>query len=210
MEKTTEDIYKNASATGFRRKWDKREYENLGKERYEKRQLERKRKAEAPISLLKAREHTVDLAGHVGKTQLVASVRAAGFYCDICRYTVKDSLSYYDHLNSPRHLKQMGMGAQTEKATVDQVKQRFASLKKLKEKGVIDTSELDKTPTVESIEVSQKARAQISDDKLNTENKKQHENIDTASESVVEPEDFESEEMQKCMGFKGFSSSKAT
>jgi U4/U6.U5 tri-snRNP component SNU23 len=205
MEKTAEDVYKHASgAASFRKKWNKEKYENLGKERYEKLQLERAKKQKMATGVLKSREHTVELATHVGKTHVVASVREAGFRCDTCRYTVKDSISYYDHLNSPRHLKQIGMGIQTEKATLDQVKQRFTLLKKRKDHGITTVADSDtskpepKKPRPTTAASSETTIIQSSHE----------EKISQEDDSAVSSEDLESMEMAKLMGFKGFSSSK--
>jgi U4/U6.U5 tri-snRNP component SNU23 len=207
MEKATESVYKNSPGVEFRRKWDKEDYERLAKERYEKRKLERERRKEKPTGLLKAREHTIDLGSNVGKTQVVASVRAAGFHCEICRYTVKDSLSYYDHLNSPRHLRQLGMGEQTERATLEQVKERLSKFSKLRKTGseaipghhspILSTSQATSdTFSVTETEGSMKKPKLVQGKEQNRADE-----IDAKDDTSI---DIEADEIERYMGFRSF------
>ena len=48
--------------------------------------------------LLEAREEPMELDKNMNKTVIVASGRP-GFTCEMCRWTVKDSASYLDHVN---------------------------------------------------------------------------------------------------------------
>lgn len=43
------------------------------------------------------------------------------FYCDLCQCSIKDSISYVDHLNSRLHISNMGMGMRAQRATLDAV-----------------------------------------------------------------------------------------
>jgi U4/U6.U5 tri-snRNP component SNU23 len=51
---------------------------------------------------LKHREEKVDIERNVGKIQVVQAVdsrKQPGFYCKDCDITIKDSVTYIDHLN---------------------------------------------------------------------------------------------------------------
>lgn len=56
-----------------------------------------------PTSHLQPRSQPLDLDKDVGKTLLVDnsgdSRRGAGYYCEVCRKTCKDSIGYLDHVN---------------------------------------------------------------------------------------------------------------
>ena len=74
-----------------------------------------------------------------GKRELVAPLlsrsnkgKSAGFYCETCDLTFKDSLSYLDHLNSSQHYRRLGISGRVERATVEEVKERLAWLIELK------------------------------------------------------------------------------
>jgi U4/U6.U5 tri-snRNP component SNU23 len=74
-----------------------------------------------------------------GKRELVAPTmglgnkgRSAGFYCDVCDLTFKDSNSYLDHLNSAGHHRKAGTTGKVEYASLEQVQARLAWLKQRK------------------------------------------------------------------------------
>ena len=54
---------------------------------------------EKPKSI-ETRADRVDFRAAVNTTQVVHSVKEAGFACDICKLTFKDSAAYLDHVNS--------------------------------------------------------------------------------------------------------------
>lgn len=77
----------------------------------------------------------VDLYDGVNKVTLVpagAGVgkrgKGAGFYCQDCNLTFKDSIQYMDHLNSKQHLDTTGQSTKVEKATLADVKARLEML----------------------------------------------------------------------------------
>lgn len=59
--------------------------------------------------------------------------KGAGFYCDACDLTYKDSLQWIDHLNSKQHLVATGKTAEVQRATLDDVLKRLEWLKRQKE-----------------------------------------------------------------------------
>ena len=83
--------------------------------------------------LLTARETSLDLNKNAGKRSYVSVEmvgdrevkRGAGFYCEVCQYTCRDSQAYMAHLSSRYHLTNAGFDMRVARASVDQVKDRF-------------------------------------------------------------------------------------
>ncbi|KAJ2721087.1 U4/U6.U5 snRNP associated protein [Coemansia sp. Benny D115] len=144
-------------ADSFRRNWDTAAYEQKAKDRQKQAKQqeendERRRKGLKPLhtqqptsfaekELLKARTHAMDLEAMVGKTQVVQVTSAAsgqaGFYCKVCDVTVKDSLTYLDHINGKNHQRMLNRSMKVATETVEDVLKKLKSLrdaKKRKEK----------------------------------------------------------------------------
>lgn len=140
---------------GFRKTWDRDEYAAKAAERDEKSKEEGKARYEAALEGKKyhrrastppdardteARKARLNVAEQVGKTQLIAAGagqgkrgKSAGFYCDACDLTFKDNLQFVEHLNSKQHLVATGESGEVRSATLEQVKERFAYLKRKRE-----------------------------------------------------------------------------
>ncbi len=73
----------------------------------------------------------------VGTKQLVniekGQVQGAGFTCKESGVTLRDSLSYLDHINGKKQQKMLGLNMHVDRSSVDQVKERFAMHKASKE-----------------------------------------------------------------------------
>ncbi|KAK8861725.1 hypothetical protein IAR55_002548 [Kwoniella newhampshirensis] len=88
-----------------------------------------------PTKALEARSEALDLNKNLNKTMLVQTTttgkgpRGAGFYCEMCNRTFKDSLSYLDHINGRFHLRQLGQTTQVARSTLSQVRAKIASLR---------------------------------------------------------------------------------
>ncbi|KAJ8447789.1 hypothetical protein Cgig2_015152 [Carnegiea gigantea] len=152
----------------FRRKFDREEYLQRAREREEKEKeaLLKPKSKGPPVQRkpLKHRDYEVDLESRLGKTQLSMGLvlagfafgacysacssqvvtpvaplsQQAGYYCSVCECVVKDSANYLDHINGKKHQRALGMSMRAERATVDQVRQRFEVLKKQKTTGNLD------------------------------------------------------------------------
>jgi len=90
--------------------------------------------------MISARRERINFEENLNKIQLVpggAAVgkkgRSAGFYCEVCDLTYKDSLQWVDHLNSKQHLVSTGKTAEVERATLEDVLKRLEWLKKQRE-----------------------------------------------------------------------------
>lgn len=57
---------------------------------------------------LKARQEKIDLESKAGKTQVVTNPEdGAGWWCDVCKCLLKDSVSYMDHINGKKRTAHM-------------------------------------------------------------------------------------------------------
>ncbi|WVR03680.1 hypothetical protein IAU60_000675 [Kwoniella sp. DSM 27419] len=145
---------KPAAAASARPGWDKDEWAAKAKARdeegaeyakaAEKAMLEgkmppqRKRPGDdlpKPTKALEARKDDLDLTKNLNKTMLVQTTttgkgpRGAGFYCEMCNRTFKDTLSYLDHVNGRGHLRMLGQTTQVARSTLTQVREKIASLR---------------------------------------------------------------------------------
>ncbi|EOY11629.1 C2H2 and C2HC zinc fingers superfamily protein isoform 2 [Theobroma cacao] len=135
----------------FRKKFDREEYLQRARER-EKQESEGRSKSKAkgpPVQRkpLKHRDYEVDLESRLGKTQQVVTPVAplsqqAGYYCSVCECVVKDSANYLDHINGKKHQRALGMSMRVERATLQQVQERFDQLKKRKAPGSFSEQEI--------------------------------------------------------------------
>jgi hypothetical protein len=90
--------------------------------------------------LLRAREASLELDSAAGSRSFVSVEmvgerevkRGAGFFCEVCTCTLRDSQAYMAHLNSRNHLANAGIAMKVERSSVSQVKQRFAKYAKKK------------------------------------------------------------------------------
>jgi U4/U6.U5 tri-snRNP component SNU23 len=124
--------------------WDEEEYARKAKERKELR--ERKpEKDEAPKALLQKRDLKLEIEGKIGRTQVVGAnseTGTGGFFCELCDVTLKDSMTYLNHINGEKHLAKMGMSLEVERSTLQQVQERIE-----RNKRILEQNRSAKTPT---------------------------------------------------------------
>ncbi|MQM03058.1 hypothetical protein Taro_035827, partial [Colocasia esculenta] len=135
----------------YRKKWNREEFLERAREREKQEEEERfSHKAKAPPiqrKPLKHRDYEVDLSSRLGKTQVVTPIaplsQQAGYYCAVCECVVKDSANYLDHINGKKHQRALGMSMRVERASLQQVQERFEILKKRKATSSFTEQDLD-------------------------------------------------------------------
>eukprot|EP00053_Salpingoeca_punica_P019871 m.203929 g.203929 ORF g.203929 m.203929 type:complete len:194 (-) comp17740_c2_seq1:580-1161(-) len=118
-----------------RRTWDEEEYARKARERKEQRE-KKPEKEEDPKALLQRRDFKLEIDNKIGRTQVVGAnseTGTGGFYCDVCDVTLKDSITYLNHINGEKHMAKMGMSMNVERSTLEQVQERIARNKRILE-----------------------------------------------------------------------------
>lgn len=218
----------------FRRTWDRDEWAAKAKERDAAKRTEAKARAEAAAAgkkyhaptpddaeMISARRDRINFTENLNKTTIVpagAGVgkrgKSAGYYCEACDLTFKDSLQWVDHLNSKQHLAATGAKAEVKAATLEEVLARMEWLKKQKlerEKGM----EMDlKQRLEENARQEEEARRLRREKRKEARRKKRAVEIKQEeqgsgpqktqdAEMVDEEEDADAIAMARMMGFSG-------
>jgi U4/U6.U5 tri-snRNP component SNU23 len=196
-----------------RRKWNREEYIERAREREQREQEEEEAgrhrpKDRGPVvhrKPLKHRDYEVDLTARLGKTQVVTQVaplsQQAGYFCSVCECVVKDSANYLDHINGKKHQRALGMSMRVERATLQQVQERFDILKRKKTSGSFSEQDLDIRIMKQQEEEEERKRQRREKKK----EKQQREKAPSSKEDLGDEFDLE---MATMMGFDGFTSSK--
>lgn len=188
-----------------RKKIDREEYLQRAREREEKEAEGQKAKSKDPPvqrKPLKQRDYDVDLESRLGKTQVVTPIaplsQQAGYFCSVCECVVKDSANYLDHINGKKHQRALGMSMRVERASLQQVQERFESMKKRKDSST--------SITVQDFEERMLKQQQEEEErKRQRREKKKEKKKEKAIEDEAEEEDSDIAAM---MGFGGFRTSK--
>lgn len=186
-----------------RKKFDRDEILQRAREREEQEADGRKSKSRGPPvqrKPLKPRDYQVDLESRLGKTQVVTPIaplsQQAGYYCPVCECVVKDSANYLDHINGKKHQRALGMSMRVERSSLEQVQQRFESLKKRKDPGSFTVQDFDERMLKQQQEEEERKR-------LRREKKKEKKR-----EKASEEEPEIDPDVAAMMGFGGFKTSK--
>ncbi|KAI9275385.1 hypothetical protein BY458DRAFT_507259 [Sporodiniella umbellata] len=208
-----------ANDTDFRRKWDREEYAakaraRESRDRFAEENEERRKKGLPPLKPKKTEEENeskqklshrterLELEKNVGKVQVIQSTdsrKQPGYYCKDCDITIKDSVTYIDHLNGRKHLANAGISRKTEKAGINDVKERLAALKRKRENPDEEKYDLDERLTALKQQEEEERKKRREKKKQKKESKKKEDKIEISEEG---------DEMAKMMGFAGFGSSK--
>lgn len=127
-----------ATDTDFRKTYDLDEYAAKAQKREAEEREERKARWEAKMAGKKyhkpltgdetyasAQAHTTDFSSQVGKTTIVGADGKAGFPCEPCGRTFKDTKQLMEHRTSPEHLAKTGQKMEVRRATVEEVRARI-------------------------------------------------------------------------------------
>ncbi|KAG6434122.1 hypothetical protein SASPL_105744 [Salvia splendens] len=210
----------------FRKKFDREEYLQRARDREAKEEARNKLKSSGPPvqrKPLQHRDYEVDLESRLGKTQVVTPIAPlsqqnllkrvvfswiyvcksfntillqAGYYCSVCECVVKDSANYLDHINGKKHQRALGMSMRSERATLEQVQQRFDVLKKRKDTPGFTEQDFDERILKQQLEEEERKHQR-------REKKKEKK-----KEKAVEEEPEIDPDVAAMMGFGGFGSSK--
>ncbi|BEI79773.1 hypothetical protein CcaverHIS002_0103020 [Cutaneotrichosporon cavernicola] len=167
-----------------------------------------------------AQAHGVDISKNLGKTMLVSNAagtgqRGAGFYCELCNRTLKDSLSYLDHLNSNFHLGKLGQSTHVARSTVAQVRARIAQLRE-QSKTKVDAKNYDFNQRLEEVRSAEREKREARRDERRRKRAEEREREELArlgvegkrGEKEVEAAVAAQQSMEDMMGFGGFGGSK--
>ncbi|KAK5660557.1 hypothetical protein OQA88_13108 [Cercophora sp. LCS_1] len=234
MSKNGSAYGKAAGDTDFRKKYDLDEYAAKAKEREAAEKEERKARWEAkqagkkyykPMdgseTLTTARNATQDFSKMVGTTTLVpagAGVgkrgRGAGFYCEACDLTFKDSLQMLEHTNSMQHLRNIGQTGEVRKATAEDVHKRiellWERLQERKREEVVSLKErleVRKEEEEKEREEKRRKRKEAEERKRAEKEKELKAKTDYGDDVRIEGEHDE-DDMMAAMGFTGFGATK--
>ncbi|OQR81372.1 hypothetical protein THRCLA_23390, partial [Thraustotheca clavata] len=155
-------------------------------------------------AFLKARTKQVELEENVGKVVVLKAeetMRGTGFFCEVCEVTLKDSVSYVDHINGKRHLRRLGFSMRVEKVDIGAVKEKLNEASKRKWDPTVTT----KTDAVEAYE--KKLAEMDAEQNLKKKLKKEAKKKEKAEPATVFATEDE-EAMMAMMGFGGFQSTK--
>lgn len=84
-------------------------------------------------AFLTARSVDLHLDAKVNKRKLVTDATplaaVGGYWCELCQCTLRDSLTWLDHINGIKHQRRMGVSMRVEASTVEDVTAKLARVK---------------------------------------------------------------------------------
>ncbi|KAM3077083.1 U4/U6.U5 snRNP associated protein [Clarireedia jacksonii] len=223
-----------ASDTDFRKKYDRAEYAEKAKEREAKEKEEGRLRYEAKLAgkkyyapltgdetLTQARANRLDVSANVGKTILMPAGAAtgkrgkgAGFYCQACDLTFKDSLQWVEHENSMQHLRAIGQTGEVQRAGVEDVRRRideiWERLQEEKKNEVVNLGERLEGRRVEEEKEREERRKKRKElvERRKEEREQELKIKKEYGEDVRVEGEHDEDDMMASMGITGFGSSK--
>eukprot|EP01029_Cantina_marsupialis_P028796 TRINITY_DN778009_c0_g1_i1.p1 TRINITY_DN778009_c0_g1~~TRINITY_DN778009_c0_g1_i1.p1 ORF type:complete len:218 (-),score=65.00 TRINITY_DN778009_c0_g1_i1:241-894(-) len=149
---------------------------------------------------LQARKVDFQLENKVGKREIIndtSSANKGGFWCPVCCCLLKDSVSFYDHINGRKHQLKLGRGMRIKPSSVNDVKNKLkAHIKKKEQQSVHEQFDYSsRIKRQEEAEAKRKKRRA-----LQRKKEKEQKEIEKKKE-----EQEENEQIKQSMGFGGFS-----
>jgi len=155
-----------------RRVWDKEHFEDKAKARAAgEDDSEDEKFTPIPASqrqYLRGRDLKLDLTKNLNKFKIITESThkkdSAGYWCNVCECSLRDSQTYLDHINGRPHNRRLGMTMKVEKVGADDVKARLEEMRKAKTKAKEVTTE-DVQARLVRLEAEAMAKAQRKKDK---------------------------------------------
>jgi len=203
-----------------RRKWDRDEFAARARER-EEREAEAEKRGGKPappkrgqtgalvlrddlrVDNIIQRNYKRDIESRVGTKQIVNPETGAGmgFQCKETGVVLHDSAAYLDHINGKKQMKARGLSMRVERSTVEQVKAKFAQVKKRKAEEAANGGKpkeyTERLAIAEADEETLKARKKAKEAAKKAAKKK-------AEEEKMQELGGLDPEMAAMMGFSGF------
>mmetsp|Transcript_17965 Transcript_17965/g.27121 ORF Transcript_17965/g.27121 Transcript_17965/m.27121 type:complete len:251 (+) Transcript_17965:62-814(+) len=163
---------------------------------------------------LKNREKKVNLEAKLHTTQIITSTTSAdkqgGWWCEVCKCLLKDSLNYLDHINGKKHQRALGYSMRVERSTASQVRNRFKSHRQKRQLAALGAQRRRETSALEDYE--QRLERQLEEEEQRKRQRKEAKEAKKREDQAQAEEEAVSSmdpEMMKMMGFGGFGTSKA-
>lgn len=229
-EKAEEEEKKKGIANFARKTWDEKEYATKALAREERYSRQTLPLPGSERSFAQARASSLGLEAKIGRSFVNAdgsNQNEPGFYCKACDRVEKDHMAFLDHLNSTRHLLQVGSSTRVARSSVDSVKQRLRDkLKNKMQSAASAPPKFDYEARIQArkdaIEQGKKAKQQRKNDKKRPagngerEFNDQHGEIREESKKQKKKEEDDNDDggdpalkaMQAMMGFGSFGTSK--
>lgn len=155
-------------------------------------------------AFLHARSDTVQIDAKLGKTTIITAAskdsEKGGYWCETCECQLRDSAAWLSHVNGKRHQRKLGFTMRVEQSTLDDVKGRFASLKRKAEDAPVQP--LDYEARLAALEAEEAAAKRAKKDAKDAKRRDEEAEAAAAAEEGIDPE------MAAMMGFGGFGTSK--
>ena len=163
-------------------------------------------------SALRGRDVVVDVGRAVGRTQLVSLGgdlrQQGGFYCSVCDCRLADSQSYLSHINGKRHHRLLGMSMKTERANVEQVKDRLKAAAERRKRPQLSAGEDYDARLAKMMEDDENLRESRKRRKIERKQAAQELKKQAAQAQEAADEEGMDPEMLAMMGFSGFGGGK--
>ncbi|EPX74428.1 U4/U6 X U5 tri-snRNP complex subunit Snu23 [Schizosaccharomyces octosporus yFS286] len=150
-----------------------------------------------------ARSDSIGVEKDINKVKIVPANASfgrrghgAGWYCEACNETYKDSLSWVEHLNSTQHLRKTRTIVTDKRATLEEVKERMEYWRQQLLQPQIGSKEYSLQERTNSY------REELRKQKLEKQRKKR----ELANRKLEEPSGSEDSELVQVMGLRGFGS----
>ncbi len=158
-------------------------------------------------AFLQARKRKVTVDQNLGKFQTVSASAtgkaAGGYYCEVCDCSLRDSVTWIDHINGKKHQRKLGFSMRVERSTAGDVAQRLSMHKKAGDVG--KKPRLDMEAYEAGLKEKEQQRVAELLRQKEVKRAQQEEQAEAAAADAVAGAD---PDMMAAIGFGGFGTSK--